>query len=246
MKEKKKRKTTSFLFVLCIISTAHDGLPQRSGQGCCLKVTLKGENGLWALRLFLSVTLGHLDPKEKKVLEPLRRGWIPPGAGDISLLPDYIVRAGASCLLQLWARPWQWQCSSHDSKKKLHLPRVINKPHPDNTTTCLDSGPTFVFCPSKCEWYPPSPFFSFFFFFVMFVKCGTYFSNFVYLKTYLSWVFNHTGLWGGKCLLWHSSYVDGLPCWIYRRKDDKSPLHWPFLVKLGNQKPKLICTRAGV
>lgn len=157
-KKKKKRKTTSFLFVLCIIST---WFTTEVGSGMLFEGNPKGGKRAVSAPSIFERDYGHLDPKEKKVLEPLRRGWIPPGAGDISLLPDYIVRAGASCLLQLWARPWQWQCSSHDSKKKLHLLRVINKPHPDNTTTCLDSGPTFVFCPSKCEWYPPSPFFFF-------------------------------------------------------------------------------------
>lgn len=76
MKSKKKKKKENYFFplFLCIISLAHDGLPQRSGQGCCLKVTLKGEKRAVSAPSIFERDYGHLDPKEKKVLEPLRRG----------------------------------------------------------------------------------------------------------------------------------------------------------------------------
>lgn len=118
-KAKKKKKKENYFFPLC--SLHHINGPWRFttevGSGMLFEGNPKGGKRAVSAPSIFERDCGHLDPKEKKVLEPLRRGWIPPGAGDISLLPDYIVRAGASCLLQLWARPWQWQCSSHDSKK---------------------------------------------------------------------------------------------------------------------------------
>lgn len=62
----------------------------------------------------------------------------------------------------------------------------------------------------------------------------------------LSWVFTHTGFWRGKCLLWGFFWLDGLPCWIYRRMYYKSLLFWPFLIKWESKARADLHRRLGV
>lgn len=70
-KKKKKRKTTSFLFVLCIIST---WFTTEVGSGMLFEGNPKGGKRAVSAASIFERDYGHLDPKEKKVLEPLRRG----------------------------------------------------------------------------------------------------------------------------------------------------------------------------